>query len=93
MASALQNSDTIVRYGPSVFAAGIGEPWEINAQVDTIPDPINKVSGLSALQKLGWFNKYIEPVIAQGFPTARRPPEFSGVELSPPLRKIGRAHV
>jgi hypothetical protein len=83
MASALQNSDAIVRYNPSVFAAGIGEPWEINAQVDTTPGPINNISGLSALQKLGWFDKYIEPVIAQGFPTARRTPEFSGVELSP----------
>jgi hypothetical protein len=84
MLSALQQSDTddVVRFDPLIFTAGPGEPWEINAQIDTTSGPISNIPGLSALRKLGWFNEYVEPVIAQGFPTRRRSPEFPGVELS-----------
>ncbi len=49
---------------------------------------IGNTDNLSILKTLGWFGTLIAPVIAQGFPTIRRPPSArfgKGIEISPNL--------
>lgn len=87
MLAALQGSDCqlgeITYTRPSIFRARPEDPRGIDADVEH--NEIHNIPCLTPLEKLGWLERYIEPVIAHSFPTTRRPPFSTGVEISPTI--------
>ncbi|KAK4167959.1 hypothetical protein QBC43DRAFT_310533 [Cladorrhinum sp. PSN259] len=85
MLAALDDSDyqpgEVTCTRPSIFQASPEDPWEINADVEHIK--IHNIPCLSPLDKLFWLDTFIKPVVAHGFPTTRRAPFATGVEISP----------
>jgi len=80
--AALQHSETkeVTRVSPQVQELSTKQSWDI--RVHLTPTPINSSPGLLALKSLGWFDRFMSPIVVEGYPTLRRPPGFSGVELS-----------
>lgn len=71
---------------PLVIKLGAENTWEI--RTESTVGSIGNTEGLSTLKTLGWLGTVISPVIAQGFPTIRRPPSAwfgKGIEISPSL--------
>ena len=71
---------------PLVIKLGAKNTWEI--RTESTVGSIGNIAGLSLLKTLGWLGTVIEPVIAVGFPTIRRPQSAwfgKGIEISPSL--------
>ena len=71
---------------PSITKMHLEKIWGIETELTW--SSIGNTNGLSTLKTLGWLGTVIAPVIAQGFPTIRRPPSAwfgKGIEISPNL--------
>lgn len=76
------NNQGIVHAKPSIHQNGTNGVWEIDVHTEPAAYASDSMGGISALKKLGWLGKDIEPVVTRGFPTARRPSGLQGLEIS-----------